>query len=146
MSETLRGTVERVTFFNPDNGFAVLKVDVAGRRNLVAVVGNPCILQPEVSGCIFFINKKGLSFIGFNKFLFQHYLFSICHSISRYFNQINTFWIICNIYMVNYLCRRFISFSNYYLSIGICYFYIKLLFPLAFNDNIDYSITWIGKD
>ncbi len=40
MSETLRGTVERVTFFNPDNGFAVLKVSVEGRRDLTAVVGN----------------------------------------------------------------------------------------------------------
>ncbi len=40
MSETLRGTVERVTFFNPDNGFAVLKVHIEGRRDLVAVVGN----------------------------------------------------------------------------------------------------------
>jgi exodeoxyribonuclease V alpha subunit len=39
MPETLRGTVERVTFFNPDNGFAVLKVNVAGRRDLVTVVG-----------------------------------------------------------------------------------------------------------
>jgi exodeoxyribonuclease V alpha subunit len=39
MPETLRGTVERVTFFNPDNGFAVLKVNVAGRRELVTVVG-----------------------------------------------------------------------------------------------------------
>ena len=40
MSETLRGTVERVTFFNPDNGFAVLKVHPDERRDLVAVVGN----------------------------------------------------------------------------------------------------------
>ncbi len=39
MPETLRGTVERVTFFNPENGFAVLKVSVAGRRDLAAVVG-----------------------------------------------------------------------------------------------------------
>lgn len=39
MSETLRGTVERVTFFNEDNGFAVLKVNVEGRRDVVTVVG-----------------------------------------------------------------------------------------------------------
>ncbi len=40
MSETLRGTVERVTYFNPDNGFAVLKVIVPHKRDLVTVVGN----------------------------------------------------------------------------------------------------------
>ncbi len=40
MAETLRGTVERVTFFNPDNGFAVLKVNVDGRRDVAAVIGN----------------------------------------------------------------------------------------------------------
>jgi exodeoxyribonuclease V alpha subunit len=39
MAEQLRGTVERVTFFNPDNGFAVLKVAVSGKRDLVTVVG-----------------------------------------------------------------------------------------------------------
>ncbi|MFO7901541.1 MAG: SF1B family DNA helicase RecD2 [Planctomycetota bacterium] len=39
MSETLHGTVERVTFFNEENGFAVLKVHVQGRRDLVTVVG-----------------------------------------------------------------------------------------------------------
>ena len=44
MPETLRGTVERVTFFNPDNGFAVLKVCVAGRRELVTVVGTISIV------------------------------------------------------------------------------------------------------
>ncbi len=39
MPETLRGSVERITFFNPDNGFAVLKVNAEGRRELVTVVG-----------------------------------------------------------------------------------------------------------
>lgn len=39
MTDSLRGTIERVTFFNPDNGFAVLKVAVAGKRDLVTVVG-----------------------------------------------------------------------------------------------------------
>ena len=40
MPDILRGTVERVTFFNPDNGFAVLKVNVPGRRDLVTLVGS----------------------------------------------------------------------------------------------------------
>src|SRR5262249_35851481 len=31
---------ERVTFHNPDNGFAVLRVQAAGRRGLVTVVGH----------------------------------------------------------------------------------------------------------
>ena len=39
MPETLRGTVERVTFHNPENGFAVLKVSVSGRSELVTVIG-----------------------------------------------------------------------------------------------------------
>ena len=40
MSETIRGTVERVTYFNPENGFAVLKVAVPNHRDLVTVLGN----------------------------------------------------------------------------------------------------------
>jgi exodeoxyribonuclease V alpha subunit len=36
----LTGTVERVTFHNEDSGFAVLKVKVRGKRDLVAVVGH----------------------------------------------------------------------------------------------------------
>jgi len=40
MSETLTGQIERVTFHNPENGFAVLKVKVKGRRDLATVVGN----------------------------------------------------------------------------------------------------------
>ncbi|WP_281805886.1 SF1B family DNA helicase RecD2 [Methylocystis echinoides] len=38
--ETLVGSVERVTFHNEDNGFAVLKVKARGKRNLVPVVGH----------------------------------------------------------------------------------------------------------
>jgi len=38
--ETLVGSVERVTFHNEDNGFAVLKVKARGHRDLVPVVGN----------------------------------------------------------------------------------------------------------
>ena len=37
--ESLAGLVERVTFFNEENGFAVLKVQVRGHREPVCVVG-----------------------------------------------------------------------------------------------------------
>src|SRR5690349_263675 len=39
MSEQLSGTIERVTFHNPDNGFVVLRVQAKGQRGPVAVVG-----------------------------------------------------------------------------------------------------------
>jgi exodeoxyribonuclease V alpha subunit len=39
MSEALSGTIERVTFHNPENGFVVLRVEVKGKRGLVTVVG-----------------------------------------------------------------------------------------------------------
>ena len=38
--ETLVGSVERVTFHNDDNAFAVLKVKARGKRDLVPVVGH----------------------------------------------------------------------------------------------------------
>ncbi len=38
--ETLVGSVERVTFHNDDNGFAVLKVKARGKRDLVPVIGH----------------------------------------------------------------------------------------------------------
>jgi exodeoxyribonuclease V alpha subunit len=40
MPETLNGFIERVTYHNPENGFAVLRVKVKGRGDLVTVVGN----------------------------------------------------------------------------------------------------------
>ena len=40
MAEILKGIIERVTFHNPDNGFAVLRVKAAERRELVTVVGH----------------------------------------------------------------------------------------------------------
>jgi len=46
MSESVKGTVERVTFHNPDNGFAVLKVTVRGRREPVTVVGSTTSVTP----------------------------------------------------------------------------------------------------
>ena len=40
MPETIKGLIERVTYHNPENGFAVLKVKVRGRQDLVTVVGS----------------------------------------------------------------------------------------------------------
>lgn len=37
MPETLTGLIERVTYHNPENGFAVLKVVVKRRHDLVTV-------------------------------------------------------------------------------------------------------------
>src|SRR4051794_26638849 len=39
-SEALAGTVERVTFHNPDTGFAVLKLKARGKRDLITLVGH----------------------------------------------------------------------------------------------------------
>ena len=44
--ESLSGLIERVTFFNEDNGFAVLKVKVKGHRDLVCVVGSLPSVSP----------------------------------------------------------------------------------------------------
>src|SRR3954470_19300078 len=38
--ETLAGTVERVTFHNAESGFAVVKIQTRGKRDLVTVVGH----------------------------------------------------------------------------------------------------------
>jgi exodeoxyribonuclease V alpha subunit len=40
LSESLSGLIERVTFHNEETGFAVLRVKVKNRRDLVAVVGS----------------------------------------------------------------------------------------------------------
>jgi exodeoxyribonuclease V alpha subunit len=47
MAERLSGVIERVTFHNPETGFAVLRVQAAGRRGIVTVVGQ---LPSAVSG------------------------------------------------------------------------------------------------
>jgi hypothetical protein len=39
-SEEIAGLVERVTFFNSESGFAVLRVDVRGQREPVTVIGS----------------------------------------------------------------------------------------------------------
>ncbi len=40
MPETINGTIDRVTFHNPQNGFAVLRVALRGRHDLITVVGS----------------------------------------------------------------------------------------------------------
>jgi exodeoxyribonuclease V alpha subunit len=44
--ETLAGLVERVTFFNEENGFTVLKVKARGQREPVTVVGSLASINP----------------------------------------------------------------------------------------------------
>lgn len=44
--EYISGLVERITFHNPENGFAVLKVKVKGHKDLVPVVGNTPAVSP----------------------------------------------------------------------------------------------------
>lgn len=39
MKETLIGSIERITFHNPETGYSVLRVQVGGRHGLVTVVG-----------------------------------------------------------------------------------------------------------
>ena len=43
--ESLSGLIERVTFFNEENGFAVLKVKAKGQRAEVTLVGT---LPPSI--------------------------------------------------------------------------------------------------
>src|ERR1035438_10642449 len=40
IAESLSGLIERVTFWNEENGFAVLKVKAKGHRDQVTVVGS----------------------------------------------------------------------------------------------------------
>ena len=44
--EALEGSVERVTFYNPENGFSVVRLRVRGRREPIAVVGTLPAAQP----------------------------------------------------------------------------------------------------
>ncbi len=44
--ESLSGLIERVTFFNEENGFGVLKVKSKGHRDLVTVVGSLPSVSP----------------------------------------------------------------------------------------------------
>ncbi len=45
-AESLSGLVERVTYFNEENGFAVLKVKVKGHREPVTIVGSLPSVSP----------------------------------------------------------------------------------------------------
>ncbi len=45
-AESLSGLIERVTFFNEENGFAVLKVKARGMRDLVTVIGSLPSVSP----------------------------------------------------------------------------------------------------
>jgi exodeoxyribonuclease V alpha subunit len=47
--QLLTGLVERVTFHNEENGFAVLRVHVSGRRDLATVVGHIAAVSPGES-------------------------------------------------------------------------------------------------
>src|ERR1700689_1589645 len=44
-TEVLVGLVERVTFHNEENGFAVLRVKARGRRDLITVVGHAAVIS-----------------------------------------------------------------------------------------------------
>jgi exodeoxyribonuclease V alpha subunit len=44
-TEVLAGLVERVTFHNADNGFAVLRVKARGKRDLITVVGHAAVIS-----------------------------------------------------------------------------------------------------
>ena len=52
--ESLTGLIERVTFFNEENGWAVLKVKATGHRDLVAVVGS----LASVSACLLYTSPS----------------------------------------------------------------------------------------
>jgi hypothetical protein len=44
-AKILAGLVERVTFHNEENGFAVLRVKARGKRDLVTVVGRAAVIS-----------------------------------------------------------------------------------------------------
>ncbi len=66
MAESLSGVIERVTFHNPKNGFAVLQVQGRGHRGLVTVIGhvaNPLAGEyVEASGAWVNDRDRGLQF------------------------------------------------------------------------------------
>src|SRR5512136_766324 len=47
--DTLQGAVERITFYNAENGYTVLRLHVPGQAELVTVVGNLPQVQPGES-------------------------------------------------------------------------------------------------
>ena len=49
MSDHLHGTVERITYYNEETGYSVIRLNVPGRSDLVTVVGNLPEVQPGES-------------------------------------------------------------------------------------------------
>jgi exodeoxyribonuclease V alpha subunit len=43
--EVLAGTVERLTFYDEDNGFSVLRVKARGKRDLITVIGHGAVIS-----------------------------------------------------------------------------------------------------
>jgi exodeoxyribonuclease V alpha subunit len=64
--ECVKGTVERVTFHNEENGFCVLRLLVKGRNDVVTLIGHVPNISPgefiEASGVWFNDKKHGLQF------------------------------------------------------------------------------------
>lgn len=58
--EWIKGTIERVTFHSEESGFCVLRVKVAGQRELKTVIGNSASIQAGefVEGMGFWINDR----------------------------------------------------------------------------------------
>ena len=46
MSENIAGTVERVTYYNDESGFSVLRVKVKGHKDLVTITGSSTPISP----------------------------------------------------------------------------------------------------
>jgi exodeoxyribonuclease V alpha subunit len=49
MADQLQGSVERITYYNDENGYSVIRLNVEGRSDLVTVVGNLPEVQPGES-------------------------------------------------------------------------------------------------
>ncbi len=49
MDDQLEGSVERITYYNQENGYSVIRLNVEGRSDLVTVVGNLPEVQPGES-------------------------------------------------------------------------------------------------
>ncbi len=49
MTDQLQGSVERITYYNDENGYSVIRLNVKGRSDLVTVVGNLPEVQPGES-------------------------------------------------------------------------------------------------
>lgn len=66
LPEFLKGTIERITFHNPENGFCVLRVKIAGSHTLQTVIGNAAVLQAgeylECTGHWIHDKQHGLQF------------------------------------------------------------------------------------